>query len=142
MLKFLFLVFSQASLWLKRGGRLLCVLAVFVALTVPTVQAEKAWYPVEVDVWTPPFNDTRQREQKLYTPLEKAQKKWRIHVFIPHLKDAYWLGVNFGLIKEARRLGVSLSIYEAGGYGQLEVQRRQINESLNEKTDGLIIGAI
>jgi len=56
------------------------------------------WYPVEVDVWNPPFNDLRQREQKLYTPLDKAQKKWRIRVFIPHLKDAYWLGVNYGLI--------------------------------------------
>jgi protein TorT len=52
------------------------------------------------------------------------------------------LGVNFGLIKEARRLGISLSIYEAGGYDQLDVQRRQIEESLKEKPDGLIIGAI
>jgi protein TorT len=142
MLKLLFLVFSQASFWLKHGGRVLCHLAVMLALTVSTVQAEKAWYPVEVDVWTPPFNDTRQREQKLYTPLEKAQKKWRIRVFIPHLKDDYWLGVNYGLIDEARRLGISLSIYEAGGYNQLDVQRRQIEESLKEKPDGLIIGAI
>ncbi len=142
MLKILFIVLSQTSFWLKRGGRLLCFLAVSVALTVSTVQAEKAWYPVEVDVWNPPFNDQRQREQKLYTPLEKAQKKWRIRVFIPHLKDDYWLGVNYGLIDEARRLGISLSIYEAGGYEQLEVQRRQIEESLKEKPDGLIIGAI
>jgi protein TorT len=46
------------------------------------------------------------------------------------------------LIHEARRLGVSLSIYEAGGYDHLEVQRRQIEESLKDKPDGLIIGAI
>jgi protein TorT len=109
---------------------------------VPAVQAEKAWYPVEVDVWNPPFNDQRQREQKLYTPLEKAQKKWRIRVFIPHLKDDYWLGVNYGLINEARRLGVSLSIFEAGGYDQLDVQRRQIESAIAENPDGLIIGAI
>ena len=142
MLKLLFIVCSQAFFWLKRGGRVLCYLAIMIAITESTVQAEKAWYPVEVDVWNPPFNDLRQREQKLYTPLDKAQKKWRIRVFIPHLKDAYWLGVNFGLIDEARRLGISLSIYEAGGYDQLEVQRRQIEESLKEKPDGLIIGAI
>jgi protein TorT len=142
MLKFLFLVFSQASFWLKRGGRLLCHLAVFVAITVSIALAEKAWYPVEVDVWNPPFNTERQREEKLYTPLDKAQKKWRVRVFIPHLKDDYWLGVNYGLIDEARRLGISLSIFEAGGYDQLAVQRRQIEESLKEKPDGLIIGAI
>jgi protein TorT len=120
----------------------LCSLAVLVAITVSTVQAEKAWYPVEVDVWNPPFNDQRQREQKLYTPLERAQKKWRIRVFIPHLKDDYWLGVNYGLIDEARRLEVSLSIFEAGGYDRLDVQRRQIENAIAENPDGLIIGAI
>ena len=142
MVKFLFVVLAQTSFWLKRGGRVLCFLAVSLALTVPPVQAEKAWYPVEVDVWNPPFNDQRQREQKLYTPLEKAQKKWRIRVFIPHLKDDYWLGVNYGLIHEARRLEVSLSIFEAGGYDQLDVQRRQIESAIAENPDGLIIGSI
>jgi len=122
--------------------RLLCAFAIIILIVPSITQAEKTWYPVEVDVWVPPFNDQRQREQKLYTPLEKAQKKWRIRVFIPHLKDAYWLGVNYGLIDEARRLGISLSIYEAGGYDQLEIQRRQIEDSLKEKPDGLIIGAI
>jgi protein TorT len=104
--------------------------------------AGKDWFPVQVDVWTPPFNDQLQREQKRYVPLEKAKQKWRIQVYIPHLKDAYWLGVNYGLIDEARRLGVSLAIYEAGGYDRLAVQRRQIEESFEAKPDGLIIGAI
>ena len=137
MLDLLFLKFSQ-----KRGVWAIGAIIFFVAIPVPAVQAEKAWYPVEVDVWNPPFNDQRQREQKLYTPLQSAQKKWRIHVFIPHLKDDYWLGVNFGLIDEARRMGIRLSIFEAGGYDQLKVQRRQIEKSLKEKPDGLIIGAI
>jgi protein TorT len=142
MLKLWSSLFLQAFVRLKHGGRVLGVLAISAALTVPTVQAEKAWYPVEVDVWNPPFNDQRQREEKLYTPLEKAQKKWHIRVFIPHLKDDYWLGVNYGLIHEARRLEVSLSIFEAGGYDQLEVQRRQIETAIAENPDGLIIAAI
>ena len=142
MLKLLFFNSLQTSVWLKRSVGLLCFLSVFFVITASTVQAGKVWYPVEVDVWNPPFNDLRQREQKLYTPLDKAQKKWRIRVFIPHLKDAYWLGVNYGLIDEARRLEVSLSIFEAGGYDQLDVQRRQIEKVLAENPDGLIIGAI
>ena len=142
MLKLLFLKIFQAFFGLIRWVRVLCCLAVFAAITVSTVQAGKAWYPLEVEVWNPPFNDLRQREEKLYTPLDKAQEKWRIRVFIPHLKDDYWIGVNFGLIDEARRLGISLSIYEAGGYDQLDVQRRQIEKSLKEKPDGLIIGSI
>ena len=142
MLKLLFIVYSQVFVRLKHSGRVLGVLAVSVALTVPAVQAQNAWYPVEVDVWNPPYKDQRQREQKHYTPLKKAQKKWRIRVFIPHLKDDYWLGVNYGLIHEARRLEVSLSIFEAGGYDQLDVQRRQIESAIAENPDGLIIGAI
>jgi protein TorT len=142
MLKLLFFNSLQTSVWLKRSVGLLCFLSAFFVITVSTVQAGKVWYPVEVDVWNPPFNNLRQREQKLYTPLDRAQKKWRIRVFIPHLKDAYWLGVNYGLIDEARRLEVSLSIFEAGGYDQLDVQRRQIEKVLAENPDGLIIGAI
>lgn len=121
---------------------ILCAMFIFFVAFSSAAHAEKSWYPIEVDVWQPPFNDMQQRVQKMYVPLDKAQKKWRISVFIPHLKDAYWLGVNYGLIDEARRLGVSLSIYEAGGYDRLDVQRRQIEEGLAEKPDGLIIGAI
>ena len=133
---------SKTTLWFKHGAWVLCALVVLLALMLPTVQAGEKWYPIDVDVWTPPFNDTRQREQKTYIPLEKARQEWRIRVFIPHLKDAYWLGVNYGLIDEARRLGVRLSIFEAGGYDQLEVQRRQIEDVLADKPDGLIIAAI
>jgi len=132
----------QACMWFMHGVRVFGALAVLMALSVPTVLAGGKWYPIDVDVWTPPFNDLRQREQKTYIPLEKAQQEWRIRVFIPHLKDAYWLGVNYGLIDEARRLGVRLSIFEAGGYDQLAVQRRQIEDVLDDKPDGLIIGAI
>ena len=137
-----YVIGPRTTYGLKNSAWVLCILTFFIINEPATVQAEKDWYPVNVDVWAPPFNDTRQREQKLYNPLEKAQKKWRIRVFIPHLKDDYWLGVNYGLIDEARRLGISLSIYEAGGYDQLDVQRRQIEASLKEKPDGLIIGAI
>ena len=121
------------------------VLLLSIAGPVPDVVARKAWYPLEVDVWQPPFNNTRQRVQKQYIPLEKAEKLWRINVFIPHLKDAYWLGVNYGLIDEARRLGVNVSLHTAGGYDQLAVQRRQIEAVLADPTrkpDGLIISAI
>jgi len=136
-------IYPRTPYWLKNSAWMLCAFAFLILIAPAMAQTEKkTWYPVEVDVWNPPFNDQRQREQKLYTPLEKAQEKWRIRVFIPHLKDDYWLGVNFGLIHEARRLGISLSIYEAGGYDQLDVQRRQIENAIAENPDGLIIGAI
>ena len=136
------ILYAQIADGLKNSARVLMTLIFFIVIAPAIVLAEKAWYPLDVDVWNPPFNDQRKRDQKLYTPLNKAQQKWRVRVFIPHLKDAYWLGVNYGLIDEARRLGIRVAIYEAGGYDQLDVQRRQIEDSLKEKPDGLIIGAI
>lgn len=113
----------------------------------PGAAQARDWYPLEVDVWEPPFNTKRQRVQKSYVPLQKAERRWNLCVSIPHLKDAYWLAVNFGLVDEARRLGVNLAIYEAGGYDRLEVQRKQIEECLEKgftdsKADGLILSAI
>jgi len=61
---------------------------------------------------------------------------------IPHLKDDYWLAVNFASIQEARRLGVRLDLFEAGGYPHLEMQRRQISKCVEDGADGLIVGAI
>jgi protein TorT len=87
-------IYRLTNHWLMMGALLLCIFSFLFITTPPSVRGEKEWYPVEVDVWNPPFNDQRQREQKRYTPLDKVQKMRRIRVFIPHLKDAYWMGVN------------------------------------------------
>lgn len=98
--------------------------------------------PFPVDVWDPPFNQQRQHSRKQYVPLTHAGKPWQLCTSIPHLKDDYWLAVNFALIQEARRLGVRLNLFEAGGYEKLETQKRQIAECVKKGADGLIVGAI
>jgi periplasmic protein TorT len=118
------------------------IMALVMVFNSGIVQAAKIWYPVEVDVWEPPFNNNFQRQPHQYTPLDKASRRWNICVSIPHLKDAYWLAVNYGLIAEARRLNVGLSLYEAGGYEKLAKQRKQIEDCLAGDADGLIVSAI
>jgi periplasmic protein TorT len=98
--------------------------------------------PFPVDVWEPPFNQQRQHVRKQYVPLAHASKQWHLCASIPHLKDDYWLAVNSALIQEARRLGVRLNLFEAGGYEHLDRQKRQIAECMKKRTDGLIVGAI
>jgi len=98
--------------------------------------------PFPVDVWEPPFNQQRQHVRQQYVPLKHASKQWQLCASIPHLKDDYWLAVNSALIQEARRLGVRLNLFEAGGYEHLDAQKRQIAECMNKGTDGLIVGAI
>jgi hypothetical protein len=41
--------------WLKNSTRVLCSLVFFAAIAVSVAQAEKKWYPVEVEEWNPPF---------------------------------------------------------------------------------------
>ena len=124
-----------------RGLWLLAVACLALAVA-PASEAAKAWSPLEVDVWDPPFNSERKRRMETYAALDRAAKAWRICVAIPHLKDAYWNAVNFAVIDAAKRLGVAVRLYEAGGYAGLDVQRQQIEECMGSGADGLIIGSI
>jgi protein TorT len=98
--------------------------------------------PFPVDVWEPPFNQQRQHVRREYVPLAHATKPWHVCASIPHLKDDYWLAVNFALVEEARRLGVQLDLFEAGGYENLQTQKQQISECVKGGANGLILGAI
>ncbi|MGD9247441.1 MAG: TMAO reductase system periplasmic protein TorT, partial [Desulfobacteraceae bacterium] len=77
-----------------------------------------------------------------YVPLARAKKKWFLSVFFPHMKDSYWLAVNFGIADEVKRKDVQMRLYQAGGYDNLQVQIDQIKEAVAAGTDGVIIGAI
>lgn len=77
-----------------------------------------------------------------YQPLPRAAKPWRICALLPHARDKYWWSVSWGLEMEARRLGVSLGIYQAGGYEHLGEQRRQFAQCLAVGTDAIVLGAI
>ena len=111
-------------------------------LSASAGQAADKWWPLEVDVWDPPFNQSLKRRTDTYVALEKASKTWRLCASIPHLKDPYWSAVNFGLIDQARQLGVALRLFEAGGYGNLKEQRQQIETCMKSGGDGLIVSAI
>ena len=125
----------------RRGA--LAILSFAALLLAPCIgRAADSAAPFPVDVWEPPFNQQRQHVRKQYTPLAQAAKPWQLCASIPHLKDDYWLAVNFALIQEARRLGVRLNLFEAGGYEHLDVQKRQIAECVLAGASGVIIGAI
>ncbi|MCP4492089.1 MAG: TMAO reductase system periplasmic protein TorT [Gammaproteobacteria bacterium] len=107
----------------------------------PVVSAGN-WYPFEVQEWNPPFNMESPRTSHNYEPLKKASKKWDICVSFPHMKDAYWSAVNYGVVDESRRIGVKMQLVEAGGYTNLSKQISQIEDCIAGGADAVIIGAI
>lgn len=110
------------------------------SLFISPVSAE--WYPINVQVWDPPFVMSSPRSDMEYTPLEKAAKKWNICVSFPHMKDAYWSAVNYGVVEESKRLGISMQLVEAGGYVNLNKQISQIEDCVASGADAVVIGAI
>ncbi len=112
------------------------------ALALSASAATASWYPVTVDVWEPAFDMNSPRTQVDYAPLESAEQAWDLCVSFPHMKDAYWLAVNYGVIAEAERLGVNARIVEAGGYTELNTQISQIEDCVAGGADAVIIGAI
>jgi len=105
-------------------------------LTAPAA-AEKPWWPFPVVEFS-----TGKAKVVDYVPLEKASKKWNIVALFPHMKDTSWRGANYGLIMEARRLGVKLTILEAGGYDNLNKQLSQYDDALAMGADAILTGVI
>jgi len=111
-----------------------CALGV---LTLPTAPAlAKDWWPFSV------VPDGPDKTPIQYVPLPKAEKKWNLCVLFPHLKDSYWVAVNYGIVQEAERLGVRAYTYQAGGYDQLPKQLSQFDDCVASKPDAILVSAI
>ena len=110
------------------------------ALTVGAAgvaRAADAWYPFPI------YNVVDgKKEEATYTPLEKAEQKWNICVLFPHRKDSFWVAVAYGVIEEAKRLGVKLTLLQAGGYENLPKQISQWDDCVASGAQAIITGAI
>jgi protein TorT len=122
--------------------RLTLSTALAVACLPGAVLAQDTWFPYEAEETTPAFAADGERTAVTYEALEKAEKAWNICAVLPHMKDAYWLGVDYGLVEESRRLGVKLNVTEAGGYTELANQISQIEDCVAGGADAVIVGAI
>ncbi|HQY42657.1 MAG TPA: TMAO reductase system periplasmic protein TorT [Paracoccaceae bacterium] len=115
-------------------------LFVAVLLTLSTHAASGETWQLQVP--SVPFDDDSPTTTVAYEPLDHAAKPWRICVIYPHLKDAYWLSVNYGMVEEANRLGVSFDLYEAGGYPNLARQIEQVEACGKRQMDAMILGPV
>ena len=125
---------------MARPLRLWATAAVFGASLAFGAGAEELVW--ELETWQVPFDYSSPARAVSYQPLERATKKWRICASYPHLKDSYWLSVNYGMVLEAERLGVALQVVEAGGYPNLARQIAQVTDCTASETDILVLGTV
>lgn len=70
-----------------------------------------------------------------------ANKAWKLCALYPSLKDSYWLSVNYGMLEAARKYGISLKVFEAGGYRQFSTQKLQIAQCQQWGADAILLGS-
>lgn len=108
-------------------------------LAFAAVGAQAAnWYPFPVD----DIKVDGQAVKAQYVPLDKASEAWNICVSFPHMKDAFYLAGNYGLVEEAKRLGVKIQLLDAGGFTQLANQISQIENCVAGGAKAVVIAAI
>ena len=114
------------------------LLAVGTLAAAPAARAtEQQWWPVKVyDL------DSGKSVVTDYTPVPKAEKPWNICVLFPHMKDTFWVAVDYGVVEEAKREGVNVTLYEAGGYENLPKQLAQFDDCMAANFDAIVVGPI
>ena len=98
----------------------------------------------DVDCWTDKRNSLETLPLEIYSPLKPSQVQSKHHICVsfPHLKDSYWVGVAYGIVSEGRRLGQKITLFEAGGYTNLDAQLNQVDDCITNGGEALIIGPI
>jgi protein TorT len=105
-----------------------------------TVQSALADWTYGVEFLNPDGTPIEQTTWKSL-PTEDITKKWKICAAIVHLKDPYWLALDYGLAQEAARTGTKLNLLAAGGYTELSKQIDQLDDCVAQGADGIILGA-
>ncbi len=112
-------------------------LAAVALCAAPGARAADQWWPVKVydmDSGKPVVTD--------YAPLPKADKPWNVCVLFPHMKDTFWVAVDYGIVEEAKRMGINMTLYQAGGYENLPKQLSQFDDCMAANFDAIIVGPI
>lgn len=131
------------------------LLSCLVGLGIPAwagqANAGIAFAPIPVDFIYPPRVPHETADDALtrghvvsgrYAMIQPARKPWRIAFLFPHIKDPYWVGCDYGVINEAKRLGISVDIFPAGGYDDLIGQLRLMDEAIAKRYDAIVISPI
>jgi len=138
---------------LRRAGVLLVL--TLLAAAVPCMGADDVppWWPIQVKSWYGIYDPGRKEPGKAAVSLNRPKlEEWipprapsgryTVGVCVPHLKDPYWIAVNYGVIAEARRLGVGVHMTVAGGYNEGALQAELLRAHLKDGVDGVILSAV
>jgi protein TorT len=79
-----------------------------------------------------------------YVGLEASEvtKKWNLCLLVPHTTNDIIKAYLYGTVQEVKRLGASLTVLDAGGYGNLDKQLSQFDDCVTLGSDAILIMAV
>ena len=90
----------------------------------------------------PAWAAANESQDTIQSQTAHSQDRVRLCAVYPHLKDSYWLSINFGMTERAKQRGISLKVLEAGGYQNSQEQWTQIEQCLQWQADAILVGAV
>ncbi len=130
---------------------MVCVAALPCTVLADQLPPPHSFSPIPVYTIYPPLKANGSADDALrtgkvvegfYPMAAPASKPWRVAFLFPHIKDPYWVDCTYGLISEARRLGVAVDIFPAEGYDDFIGQLRKMDEVMAEHYDAIVISPI
>ncbi|MBI2716765.1 MAG: TMAO reductase system periplasmic protein TorT [Rhizobiales bacterium] len=113
-----------------------------IALSV--LLATQAGMVFAADDWTANLMVDEKNPTAVYKPLPKGAvtKPWHLCVAFPHMKDAYYVAKDYGVLIEARRQGVSATVMAANGYDDIAGQIQQIEDCVAAGGNAVLVNAV
>ncbi|MFO1082231.1 MAG: TMAO reductase system periplasmic protein TorT [Reyranellaceae bacterium] len=96
------------------------------------------------DDWTANLMVDEKNPSAVYKPLPVGAitKPWKLCVAFPHMKDAYYVAKDYGVIIEAKRQGVGVTILAANGYDDIAGQIQQIEDCVAAGGNAVLVNAV
>lgn len=96
------------------------------------------------DDWTANLMVDEKNPTAVYKPLPvgAVSKPWHLCVAFPHMKDAYYVAKDYGVLLEAKRQGVSATIMAANGYDDITGQIQQIEDCVAAGGNAVLVNAV
>jgi protein TorT len=88
------------------------------------------------------FSSTAHSTEQIKNNNHQPVSNIKICAVYPHLKDSYWLSINFGMTEQAKKRSIELKVLEAGGYENTDEQLRQIEQCINWQASAILVGSV
>ena len=113
-------------------------------IALSAVLALQAGAAFAADDWTAELMVDEKNPTAIYKPLPVGAltKPWKLCVAFPHLKDAYYVAKDYGVMIEAKRQNVSATIMAASGYDDVAGQIQQIEDCVAAGGNAVLVNAV